>query len=131
MPVHSHLGSFKKPEKNDFAFFVLYRKKGGYHPVSPPGPRTVRFYSITILLLLSDIKIYMSIMELSIYSMYGNLKVLVSDMLNISKVSSGSGELSEIDISSVFAERSSERSSSVLSLRIGPLRRAGYYSVQG
>ena len=44
----------------------------------------------------------MSIMELSIYSIYGNLKVLVSDMLNISKVSSGSGELSEIVICSVI-----------------------------
>ena len=41
-------------------------------------------------------------------------------MLNISKVSSGGGKLSEIDISSVYAERSSP----VLSLRIGPLRRA-------
>ena len=51
-------------------------------------------------------------------------KVLVSDMLNLSKVSSGSGELSEIDISSVIAERSSERSSPVLSLRIGLLRKA-------
>ena len=40
-------------------------------------------------------------------------------MLNLSKVSSGSGEHMEIDISSsVFAERSSERSSPVLSLRI-------------
>ena len=45
-------------------------------------------------------------------------------MLNLSKVSSGSGELIEIDISSVFAERSSERSSPVLSLRIGLLRKA-------
>ena len=45
-------------------------------------------------------------------------------MLNLSKVSSGSGELIEIDISSVFAERSSERSSPFLSLRIGLLRKA-------
>ena len=50
--------------------------------------------------------------------------VMVSDMLNLSKVSYGGRELSEIDISSVFAERSSERSPPVLSLRIDLLRRA-------
>ena len=45
-------------------------------------------------------------------------------MLNLSKVSYGGRELSEIDITSVFAERSSEHSSPFLSLRIGLLRRA-------
>ena len=50
------------------------------------------FYSSTILLLLSDIY-FMSIVELALYLYYLRIsKVLVSDMLNLSKVSSGSGD---------------------------------------